>query len=1251
MRTATVHLLSRYGFAVIIVALVTGGRLLLDPALGTRSAFAFFFIAVLLTAWYRGFGPAIAAVVLSVLSVTYFLLPPRGTFADKSIEQQVSIEVFLVVSLGIAILGGSMRLSRERANRIVEEERHQRRQLDITLRSIGDAVIVTDPEGRVTLLNSVAQKLTGWAQEEATCQPLELVFRIVEEETRRAVESPVIRALRDGAIADLANHTLLISRDGTERPIEDSTAPIRDSGGSIRGAVLVFRDVTERRRAEQERIRLAAIVESSSDAIISKTLDGVIQSWNRGAERLFGFKGEEAIGRPITLIIPPDREREELIEKFETVRIAKDGRRLDVSMTVSPLRDENGRLIGISEIARDITEHKRAGELLRASEQRFRTLFESMGEGFCVVEMLYDAEGAPVDYRFLEVNPTFEAHTGLKDALGRTILEMVPGHDAHWFEIYGRVAATGEPIRFVNEARAMGRWYDVYAYRAGGPDSRRVALLFSDITTRRRAETLLKESEERYRTLFNSIDQGFCIIDVIFVDGSPADYRFVEANKVFEQQTGLAGVVGRTIRELVPTIEERWFEIYGRIATTAEPVRFVESSEALGRWFDVFASQTGGPESRKVAILFTDITERKLAEAERERLLRQFEIERGQLAAVFQLAPSFMCVLRGPDHVFERANDRSVDLVGGRELIGRTVRDALPEVAEQGFIDLLDQVYRSGEAYVGTGVRVLLQGDSGRQSVERFLDFAYQPLRENNGAVTGILVQGVDLTERVRAEAERARLTETLSLALSAADLGTWEWDPATDLITLSDRGAAIYELPAGQTFSREWMRGLIHPDHQDRARAAATRAATERGEYDIEYLLVRPLWLSVRGRGVYDASGKLIRMLGVVQDITKRKESEEALREADRKKDDFIALLAHELRNPLAPIRNGLQVLRFSKDPENRERSQAMMDRQLAHMVRMIDDLLDVSRISRNKMELRRARVALADIVGSAVEMSKPFIEESSHELSVSVPPESIFLDADLTRLSQVFSNLLTNSAKYTERGGKIWLSASALHQEVEVLVRDTGIGIPSDALPHIFNMFSQVDRPIERSTGGLGIGLALVKGLVEMHGGTVRAESKGLGQGSTFLVRLPRLADAEASLPKTNSHNGQNTSGPKRHILVVDDNRDSADSLAMMLELFSNEVRTANDGFAALEEAEKFRPEVILMDVGMPKLNGLEATRQIRSKPWGKSMTIIALTGWGQEADRERSREAGCDGHLVKPVHIDELQKLLADLNQKEN
>ena len=371
-----------------------------------------------------------------------------------------------------------------------------------------------------------------------------------------------------------------------------------------------------------------------------------------------------------------------------------------------------------------------------------------------------------------------------------------------------------------------------------------------------------------------------------------------------------------------------------------------------------------------------------------------------------------------------------------------------------------------------------------------------------------------------------------------------------------------------------------------------------------------------------------------------------EALRDADRRKNEFLATLAHELRNPLAPVRNAVEILRM-KGPDIPELHWArdIIDRQTQAMTRLIDDLMDISRINQGKLELKREQVELANIVQGAIETSRPLIESMGHELTVTLPPGPVIVDADLTRLAQVFLNLLNNAAKYTERGGRIDLRAELQGSDVVVSVTDTGIGIPADKLPTLFEMFSQVEEALSRSQGGLGIGLCLVKRLVEMHGGSVEAKSGGLGQGSEFVVRLPIVV--EQTYPRQASDDGdqaQPTSDLR--ILVVDDNRDAAESLAMLLKMMGNNVHTAHDGEEAVTAAREFQPQLVLCDIGLPKLNGYEACRQMKAQAWDKNMILIAVTGWGQDDDRRKSAAAGFDHHLIKPVDPQALMKLLAKL-----
>lgn len=739
MRTA-------YALGLVAVVLATLLRWLLDPLMGDALPLVTLFAAVAAAVWLGGYRVAIPVTIIGYVACHYLFILPRGSF-DFSMSTVVGLVAYLFTCALIIVFGEAARVAQSRAT-------ERREVLRVTLRSIGDAVITTDTEGRINYINEVAESLTGWSHREALWQPLERVFNIVNEVTRRPVESPATRALREGVVVGLANHTVLIRKNGQECPIDDSAAPIRNELGHVSGCVLIFRDVTAQRLLERDKANqlltarlLAAIVESSNDAIISKSLDGIIQSWNAAAEHLFGYTPEQAVGKHISLIIPPERIAEEdkiiarlkegqRIEHFETERVRSDGQLIDVSLTISPIKNGAGNVIGASKIVRDVTERKR-----------------------------------------------------LEDNL------------------------------------------------------------------------------------------------------------------------------------------------------------------------------------------------RKLA-----------------------------------------------------------------------------------------------------------------------------------------------------------ADLA-----------------------------------------------------------------------------------------------------------ETDRRKNEFLATLAHELRNPLAPISNMMEVVkRAGSDGELLKQAHETIERQLAQMVRLVDDLLDLNRITHDRLELRRSEVELAPVIHQAVEVARPLIDEAGQKLTIDLPDEAIYLNADSARLAQVFGNLLNNSCKYTRPNGAISLSANRNgNDEVTVSVKDNGAGIPSDKIDSIFDMFMQVDRNSDQSQSGLGIGLTLVKRLVEMHGGSIEVSSAGEGQGSEFVVHLPvSNKPAEASAPVS----AVAPASSQRRILIVDDNRDSADSLAMLFEITGNQTYLAHDGIEAIESIEKYRPEVVLLDIGLPKLDGHEVCRRVREQPWGKDIRIIALTGWGQEDDRRKSEEAGFNGHLVKPVDYDQLLALLS-------
>jgi signal transduction histidine kinase/CheY-like chemotaxis protein len=398
-----------------------------------------------------------------------------------------------------------------------------------------------------------------------------------------------------------------------------------------------------------------------------------------------------------------------------------------------------------------------------------------------------------------------------------------------------------------------------------------------------------------------------------------------------------------------------------------------------------------------------------------------------------------------------------------------------------------------------------------------------------------------------------------------------------------------------------------------------------------------------VRGRDEYlqELEEKRAQDNEVVQQ--RLREQAEALQQADQRKNEFLAMLAHELRNPLAPVRNAIQILRLKGPPDPElQWARDLIDRQVQHMASMVDDLLDVSRIARGKIKLEKEPVELATVAARAVEMVRPLADSRKHQVTVALPDEPVWLEADPHRLVQVLTNLLTNAAKYTDEGGQIWLTAERQGDEVAIMVRDTGIGIAADLLPRLFFPFTQEERLPDRAQGGLGIGLSLVRSLVDLHGGRVRVFSAGRGQGSEFVLHLPVLKKPPpAAEGKKPLHRGQ---APAHRILVVDDNRDAAQSLGLLLKLSGHEVHTAHDGPAALEAVHTYAPQIVLLDIGLPGMDGLEVAHRLRQDLGLKDILLVALTGYGQEEDRRRTQEAGFNAHLVKPVDLEELHELLA-------
>jgi PAS domain S-box-containing protein len=447
---------------------------------------------------------------------------------------------------------------------------------------------------------------------------------------------------------------------------------------------------------------------------------------------------------------------------------------------------------------------------------------------------------------------------------------------------------------------------------------------------------------------------------------------------------------------------------------------------------------------------------------------------------------------------------------------------------------------------------------------------------------------------------------------------------------------------------------GIVHGDCRNSFQEVCRRSLSGESLDRVESVFVAKDGRSIVVEGCVNChyvDGRPVATRGIFRDITERKRMEEQLKEVSRRKDEFLATLAHELRNPLAPVRNALQIMRLaSHDPVMVGEARDMMERQVHNLIRLIDDLMDVSLISRGSIELKKERLSLATILQSAIEISRIQIEAARHELTVTLPTEPLWVQADQTRLAQVVANLLNNAAKYTEPGGHIWLNAQRDGDKAVIRVRDNGVGVPAEMLPHIFDIYVQVSSSLDRSQGGLGLGLTLVRRLVELHGGSIEAYSAGPRQGSEFVVRLPLAAEKPAT-----PHPQQNLQDPPvpgslgLRVLIVDDNRDSAESLGMLMKLAGHRVCIALDGPAALESVRTFQPTIVLLDIEMPDMNGYEVARRIREQPNTQHVLLVAMTGYASEADRHRCHEAGFDHYLVKPIDYDALQRLLVAVDSQ--
>jgi PAS domain S-box-containing protein len=980
---------------MLVTGVATGTRLAMDVWLGPQLPFVTYLPAVAVAVWLAGFGPACATAVLGALLANYLFIAPPLSVELTATGPAASLASYLIGSALIILIGHIAHERKEhlaRRSKALEES-------EARLRHIADSspvlIWMSDAEKRGIYFNRAWVAYTG---------------RSVEQELGDgwldAVHPDDLAAL-DACAPAVEQHRpfttqiRLRSAAGEYRRMVCSAFPRSTADDGFLGFTGSCTDIHDSKLADESRAMLASIVSTASCAIISKSLDGRILSWNAGAERILGYTAEEAIGQTIDLIVPPELRREERdilrrlnlgqrVDELETTRVTKDGRRIQRMVTISPVRDDSGRLVGASKVGLEVTWRKRAEEALRVSEEGYRAVVETQTELLC---------------RF----------------------------------------HTDGTILFVNGAYIRAR------------NSSRESLIG--------------------RNFWQFIPEGERAEVRLMIDRLTPDAPEIRIENRFETADGL-----------------RW------ILWTNRALRF----DANGHWLE--AQSTG-----------IDITDRKAMEV----ALRDSE----QRFAQFMRHLPGLAWIKDANGRYVFANEAAQEVFGKqpKDLFGRTDLEIFPpEIAES---------FRQNDT-------LALDDETGMQTVET-----------------------------------------------------------------------------------------LAHPD----------------GEVHHSPVSKFPI-------PTPDGSGLVG---GVAIDITERLRAEDALRESSRHKDAFLATLGHELRNPLAPLRTGLDIVARSTTDARLGQVVSMMERQLAHLLRLVDDLLDVSRIESGKLRVSRQRMDLGAAVSAAVEQAQPLISERSHELIIDGDGEGLIVSGDPERLTQVVANLLTNAAKFTRDGGVVRLTTVRNDDRAEIHVEDTGFGISAARQATLFETFRQTPEHTAQLRGGLGVGLALAKHIVDLHDGTIALTSGRSNSGSEFVITLPLssapLQSPSAQLPTVREHPAGGARPPADQapdavrVRVVDDNTEAADTLAILLESKGHVVRTVYDGKSGLHAISEFEPSLVLLDIGMPGMDGYEVARRVRALPDGAQIALCAITGWGQSQDKQRALDAGFDMHFTKPVDPARLDALI--------
>jgi PAS domain S-box-containing protein len=777
--------------------------------------------------------------------------------------------------------------------------------------------------------------------------------------------------------------------------------------------------------------------------------------------------------------------------------------------------------------------------------------------------------------------------------------------------------------------------------------------LQAEIAVRRRAEETLRESEERFRLAKEALQQSEAFARSVF-ESSADCIMILDADGRLLQMNG-PGQRLMDIDDFAAVRGRDWLWLWeGPARDAAHAAVRTARANGIGRFqgcrpaaeeepccFDVLVTtvRTGELPSQCLVAVARDLTYTR--QAEENLRLRDRALEAASAGILIVDA-------RRPDQPIVYVNQGFQTLTGytAAEVLGRNCRLLQGPGSDARARAEMREAVRAGRSCRTEILNYRKDGTAFWNEV------VITPVQDESGQLTHFIGVQTDISHRRYTEqALRRNAAQFRSLAESGPQM-IWMADAGGHYEYVNRKWTEYTGLTLGQTRDKEQWRRTLHPDDSpplpERLATAFFRGEPFHGEVRLRHAdsgVYR--WFLVRAEPVLDDQGHISQWVGAVTDIDDQKQAEMALLEADRGKDEFLAMLAHELRNPLAPIRNAVQMLHAIEAGDKLRWAQEIIDRQVKHLSRLVDDLLDVSRITRGKITLQKHPVSVADVVAQAIETSRPLIEGRKHRLEVKQPGEPVRVLADPTRLAQVILNLLNNAAKYTEEGGRIWLTVERAAREAVIRVRDNGLGIPREMLPRIFDLFTQVDRTLDRAQGGLGIGLMLVRRLVQMHGGSVAAASDGPGRGSEFTVRLPLLAESAADGDGAGTVEETLHPARRQRILVVDDNRDSADSLTMLLRLAGHEVVTAYDGEVGLDVARRWQPDVVLLDIGLPRLDGYEVARQLRRDKGLRKALVVAMTGYGKDEDRQRSQEAGFNAHLVKPVDLDELARLIAALS----